>query len=134
MKTTKSKHAVFSLGYHIIFCPKYRHRVLIGDVETELKSVLAETCTTYGWELREIEVMPDHVHIFVQAGHTTAPFEIGKTLKSISAVAIFRKFPNLKRKRFWGSGLWSRGTYYATVGHISEDAIRRYIETQKERD
>lgn len=134
MKTMRSKHAVFSLGYHIIFCPKYRHRVLINDVATELKVVLAEICTNYGWLLQEIEVMPDHVHLFVQADHMTAPFEIGKTLKSISAVEIFKRFPKLKQKRFWGSGLWSRGTYYATVGHISEDAIRRYIETQKERD
>jgi putative transposase len=87
----------------------------------------------YGWELQEIEVMPDHVHIFVQADHMTAPVEIAKILKSISAVHIFHTFPKLKGRKFWGSGLWSRGTYYATVGHISEDAIRRYIESQKKR-
>lgn len=132
MKTTSSSHAVFSLGYHIIWCPKYRHSVLIGAVADELKRNLAETCT-YGWSLEEIEVMPDHVHIFIQADHLTAPVNISKTLKSISAVHIFRKFPKLKARRFWGSGLWSRGTYYATVGHISEDVIRRYIETQKDR-
>lgn len=77
--------------------------------------------------------MPDHVHIFVQADHLTAPVEIAKTLKSISAVRIFYAFPKLKSRKFWGSGLWSRGTYFASVGHISEDAIRRYIETQKVR-
>ena len=128
-----SNHAVFSLGYHIIWCPKYRHKVLTGAIETELKRILAETCTHYGWSLQEIEVMPDHVHIFVQADHLTAPVEIAKTLKSISAVHIFNTFPKLKARKFWGSGLWSRGTYYASVGHISEDAIRRYIETQKTR-
>jgi putative transposase len=78
--------------------------------------------------------MPDHVHIFVQADHTTAPVEIAKTLRSISAVHIFNKFPTLKGRKFWGSGLWSRGTYYASVGHISEDALRKYIQTQKERE
>lgn len=133
MKTTRSSHAVFSLGYHIIFCPKYRHRVLSAVIADELKRVLDEACTQRGWSLEEIEIMPDHVHLFVQADHLTAPVEIAKTLKSISATAVFTKFPKLKERKFWGSGLWSCGTYYATVGHISEDAIRRYIETQRER-
>ena len=77
--------------------------------------------------------MPDHIHIFVQADHTTAPVQIAQTLKSISAVHIFHTFPKLKGRKFWGSGLWSRGTYYATVGHISEAVIRQYIESQKTR-
>jgi putative transposase len=77
--------------------------------------------------------MPDHVHIFVQADHTTAPVTIAKTLKSISAVHLFNKFPDLKKRKFWGSDLWSQGTYSATVGHISENAVKKYIETQKER-
>jgi putative transposase len=80
-----------------------------------------------------MEILPDHVHMFVQANHLTAPVEIAKTLKSISAVHIFGRFPKLKGRRFWGSGLWSRGTYYASVGHISEESIRKYIDSQKER-
>lgn len=134
MKTLHSSHATHSLGYHIIWCPKYRHQVLKDAIEVELKRILSETCTHYGWELHELEIMPDHVHIFVQADHTVAPVEIAKTLKSISAVHIFNKFPKLKGRKFWGSGLWSRGTYYASVGHISEDAVRKYIQTQKERE
>jgi putative transposase len=104
-----------SLGYHIIWCPKYCHQVLQDAFEVELKRILAETCAHYGWKLHELESMPDHVHIFVQADHTTAPVEIAKTLKSISAVHIFNKFPTLKGRKFWGSGLWSRGTYDASV-------------------
>ena len=102
-------------------------------IEIELKRILAETCTTYGWKLQSLEIMPDHVHIFVQANPETAPGGIAKTLKSISAVHLFNKFPRLKSRKFWGSGLWSRGTYYASVGHITEDAVKRYIETQKDR-
>lgn len=133
METLHSAHATHSLGYHIIWCPKYRHQVLKNAVEIELKRILAETCKHYGWTLHELEIMPDHVHLFVQCDHTTAPVEIAKTLKSISAVHIFNKFPKLKGRKFWGSGLWSRGTYYASVGHISEDAVRQYIQTQKDR-
>lgn len=134
MQTKSSDHAKFSLGYHIVWCPKYRHSVLTGAVEVELKQILAQTCAHYGWGLESLEVMPDHVHIFVQADHMTAPVTIASTLKSISAVHIFARFPNLKRRKFWGSGLWSRGTYYASVGHISEDTVRRYIEDQKGRE
>lgn len=128
-----TNHSKFSLGYHIIWCPKYRHQVLKDIIEIELKQVLAETCAHYDWNLVSLEVMPDHVHIFVQADPETAPVNIAKTLKSISAVHLFNKFPTLKNRKFWGSGLWSRGTYYATVGHITEAAVRKYIETQKTR-
>jgi putative transposase len=131
MQTISSNHAVLSLGYHIIWCPKYRHAVLDDAVAIELKRIIAETCSVYGWELQEIEVMPDHVHIFIQADHTTAPVQIAQTLKSISAVHIFHTFPKLKGRKFWGSGLWSCGTYYATVGYISEAVIRQHIELQK---
>ena len=134
MRTISSNHAVFSLGYHIIWCPKYCHAVLGDAVAIELKHIIAETCSVYGWELQAIDVMPDHVHIFVQADHLTAPVAIAKTLKSISAVHIFHRFPKLKGRKFWGSGLWSGGTYYATVGHISEESIRRFIESHKERE
>lgn len=134
MQTMRSNHAVFSLGYHIIWCPKYRHNVLIGAVADELKTVIANICKHYQWLLQEIEVMPDHVHIFVQASHLTPPVEIAKTLKSISATQIFHKFPKLKKRKFWGSGLWSRGTYYASVGHISEDVVRKYIASQRTRE
>jgi putative transposase len=126
-------HATFSLGYHIIWCPKYRHTILDGAIAIELKRILAQTCSVYKWELVSLEVMPDRVHIFVQADHTTAPVEIAKALKSISAVHIFHTFPKLKGCKFWGSGLWSRGTYYATAGHISEEAVRQYIASQKQR-
>ena len=77
--------------------------------------------------------MPDHVHIFVSAPPQTAPAEIAKTLKSISAVRIFYQFPRLKKRKFWGSGLWSPSTYFGSVGHISEETVRKYIETQKSR-
>lgn len=134
MRTMSTNHAKFSLGYHIIWCPKYRHQILRDAVEVELKQVLAETCAHYEWKLISLEIMPDHVHIFVQANPQIAPVEIAKTLKSISAVHLFNKFPKLKRRKFWGSGLWSRGVYYASVGHITEESVRKYIETQKTRD
>ncbi len=98
-----------SLQYHIVWCTKYRHPILTGAVEVETKTILAQTCTEYGWTLKAIEVMPDHVHLLLEASPDDAPSSMARTLKSISAVLIFTAFPKLKERRFWGSGLWSRG-------------------------
>jgi putative transposase len=112
MTTKRTSHSVYNLNYHIVFVTKYRHPVLIGDIETFAKERTREICTCYRWELLEIEVMPDHVHLFVSAPPKLAPSVIASTLKSILAVDIFRAFPTLKKRRFWGSGLWTDSTYY----------------------
>lgn len=131
MEIIKTKHSICSIGYHLIWCTKYRKQILKNIVEVELKNIFGQTCSQYNWKLRSIEVMPDHVHLFVQCDHETAPINIVKTLKSISAVYIFTKFPHLKGQAFWGIGLWSKGAYYSTVGHISEEVVKKYIESQK---
>lgn len=131
MREISQNSAKHSLGYHLVWCTKYRHPVLIEALEVECKKIVAETCKANNWLLHAIEVMPDHVHIFVQASHTTSPNQIVKLLKSTSAVYLFTKFPDLKARKFWGSGLWSRGAYYTSVGSVSEGAIKKYIEDQK---
>lgn len=133
MQKISENNCVHSIGYHIIWCPKYRHCVLTDDIAIETKHIIAQTCAEYGWILHAIEIMPDHVHLFIQTDHQVAPINVVQTLKSISAVYIFTKFPKLKSRKFWGSGLWSRGTYYGSVGSVSEDAVKHYIETQYNR-
>lgn len=133
MQKISAKHAAHSLGYHLIWTPKYRHQALDERIGVDLKRIISQTCAEYDWLLHEIEVMEDHVHVFVQASHEVAPVEIAKTLKGISAVYLFERFPKLKGRKFWGSGMWSRGTYYASVGSISEKVVQDYIRTQKER-
>ena len=103
-----NNNSVSSLQYHIVWCTKYRHPILTGAVEVETKTILAQTCTEYGWTLKAIEVMPDHVHLFLEASPDDAPSSIARTLKSISAVHIFTAFPKLKERKFWGSGLWNQ--------------------------
>jgi putative transposase len=131
VKIYNDNHCVHEIAYHIIFCTKYRHPIIKDAVEIELKKILAETCEQYGWKLETMETMPDHVHLFIRTDHMTAPVEIAKTLKSISAVYLFTTFPKLKAKKFWGSGLWSRSTYYGAVGHVSEETVKKYIEDQQ---
>ncbi len=92
---------------------------------------IGEICESYGYTLIQMETMPDHLHIFLSAPPTIAPAEIVRTLKSITASTIFKTFPQLKRKYFWGSGLWSRGYYIGTAGNASAETIKKYIENQK---
>lgn len=127
----KINHCVYNINYHIVFCPKYRHKVIKGRVEDTVKQTIQEVCTNYGYTLIQMETMPDHLHLFVSAPPTIAPTEIVKTLKSITAITVFKTFPWLKKKYFWGSGLWSRGYYIGTAGNVSAETIRKYIEAQK---
>lgn len=91
-------------------------------------------CRDYGCELLNLEVMPDHLHLFVSAPPAIAPADIVKTIKSITAVKIFKHFPSLKAKKFWGSGLWSKGYYVGTAGTVTSETIQKYIQEQKLRD
>jgi putative transposase len=132
MRKKFEKNCVHELGLHLVFCPKYRKPIFTGIVEIELKHILSQTCAEYGWGVELLEIMPDHVHLFIQINPSDCPNEIARTLKSISAVYIFTRFPELKGRKFWGSGLWSTGVYYGSVGNVNEQTIREYINGQKE--
>lgn len=129
--TKTTSHSVYNLNYHIVLVTKYRNKVLKDDIETYVKNEVPKICGRCDWEQLALEVMPDHVHLFVSAPPTTVPVMISKTIKSILAVGIFKTFPTLKQKRFWGSGLWSDGTYYGSAGSVSAEIIKRCIENQK---
>ena len=125
--TKTAAHCVYNLNYHIVLVTKYRNKVLTGDIERFVKEQVPLICAQYEWETLALEVMPEHVHLFVSAGPLTAPNTIAKTVKSILAVAVFRQFPTLKARRFWGSGLWSDGCYCrmgATMGALGPSPPR----------
>jgi len=77
--------------------------------------------------------MPDHVHILVSCSPEYSPREIAQTLKSVSAVTMFTKHPTLKKRNFWGSGMWSRSTYYGSVGNTDLETIKEYVKNQKQK-
>jgi len=127
---TKNAGAVFNLSYHIVFCPKYRRRVLVGDVETRLKHILYATAQQYGVLIETMEVMPDHVHLFVTSDPTRCVAEIVNRLKGASSRILRQEFPHLVSRM---PTLWSRSYYAGTVGHVSEATVKKYIENQKGR-
>lgn len=124
-------HCKYLVQYHIIWCPKFRFSVLKNGVDETLKQILTQICDKYGYIIKALEVMPDHIHIFIDCPHTVAPCDVVRTLKSISAIELFRSYPELKRFYARCGALWSPGHFISTIGHISEETIRKYIEEQK---
>jgi putative transposase len=104
---------------------------LQGNVEIELKRIIDEICMKYGYQCIEKEVMPDHIHLFLSLKPTVAPSDVVRTLKSISAIELFKSFPALKK--FYGrcGSLWGSGYFVTTVGNATAETIKKYIQEQK---
>lgn len=120
--------SVFSLKYHLVWCPKYRRSVLVGPVEERLKELLREKAETLRVSIEALEVMPDHVHLFVNADPTEAVQHLVNQFKGATSRILRQEFPPLRSRL---PSLWSRSYYAGTVGHVSEATVRRYIEAQK---
>lgn len=129
-----ASHCKYLIQYHIIWCPKFRFSVLQDKVDITLKQILQNICEEYGYHIKALEVMPDHIHLFVDVPQTVAPCDVVRTLKSKSAIALFRVFPQLKQFYARCGVLWSRGYFVSTVGHISEATVMQYIEEQKQHE
>ena len=124
----KNAGAVFSLKHHIVWCPKYRRPVLVPPVDARLKDLLAEVAASHGMTIHAVEVMPDHVHLFVESDPTLCVAEIVNRFKGRTSRVLRQEFPSLRSRL---PTLWSRSYFAATVGAVSERTIRRYIEAQK---
>ena len=125
---TASHTAVYNINFRIIWCPKYRRPVLVDQVENRLKALLHEKADGLGISIQTMEVMPDHVHLFVSSPSTLAPHYIVGQLKGYTSRILRKEFPSLNSRL---PSLWTRSYYIESVGHLSEATIRQYIEDQK---
>lgn len=125
---TKNAGAVFALKAHLVWCPKYRRPVLVGAVESRLKELIHQIAAEYEWTVEGLEIMPDHVHLFLQFDPRFSIADIANRLKGTSSRALRDEFPALRSRL---PTLWSRSYYAGTVGNVSEATIRRYIAEQK---
>jgi putative transposase len=126
----RTKHAVFDIKYHLVWIPKYRKHILKGDVAQYTKEVLQRVAEEYGFWVYTMELMEDHVHVFMEVPPKYSPAEVVQILKSVSAREVFKKFRRLRRD-FWSGELWSDGYFVRSVGDkVTADVIRRYIEYQ----
>jgi putative transposase len=124
-------HCKYLCQYHIIFCPKFRFSVLGENVEHYINEIFTKIAEKYEYEIISMKIMPDHIHLFIGAKPTLAPVDIVRTIKSISAIELFKQFPSLKKFYSKCGVLWSKGEFISTIEKISEKIIKKYIEEQK---
>ena len=130
MSIRRTKHAVYELKYHLVWIPKYRKHILSGEVSEYLKEVFQRIAEGYEFRIDTMQVVEDHVHIFVEAPPRYSPAQVVQVMKSVSAREVFRKFPKL-RKQLWAREFWSDGYFVRSVGDkVTADIIRKYIEYQ----
>lgn len=122
-------HAVYSCQYHIIWCPKYRRKVLTNGIDERLREIIIEKQEDYGYSVIEMEIMPDHVHLLIDVDPTRYGVNnVVSKIKGYSSHVLREEFPQLKTKL---PTLWSRARFISTVGAVSLDVVKRYIEDQK---
>jgi putative transposase len=127
MKYQRDEHRIHLIVYHLIWCPKRRKPVLVGAVEAECRKLIHQKCAGHGWEVLELAIQPDHVHLFVRAWPTTPAAEVIKECKGLTSFRLRKQFPHLLKL----PSLWTRSYFASTAGNVSAETIRRYIEAQK---
>jgi len=125
---THSNTCVYNVAYHLIWCPKYRRKVLVGKVEKDLRRLLKLKAKEVDARIENLDVLPDHVHVFIKTKPTASPHWIVQQLKGYTSRILREKHPSLKSRL---PSLWTRSYYCESVGHISEDTIKKYIDEQK---
>ena len=130
MGIRRTKHAVYDIKYHLVWIPKYRKDVLSGEVGEYLKEIFQRIAEEYELVIDTMEVMEDHVHIFVEVPPRYSPARVVQIMKSISAREVFKEFPEI-RKQLWAGELWNDGYFVRSVGDkVTADIIRKYIKYQ----
>ena len=119
---------VYKNQFHVVFCPKYRRPVLVDGVDVRLKEILLEKAAELDVKILSMEIMPEHVHLFISFDPRLMLHKIIKILKGSSSRILREEFPSLKSRL---PSLWTRSYFSCSVGHIGEAAVRRYIEEQK---
>lgn len=128
MKYNRDNHYIYKCTYHVIFCPKYRRKVLVDGIDVRLKELLVSIASTKGFEILSMEVMPDHIHLLLSVHPEIGILDLVKSIKKTTAVKLRKEFPALKTRL---PNLWTRSAFITTTGSINMDVVKKYIEDQK---
>ena len=125
-----SEHLIFKCNYHVIFCPKYRHKILTGKVSIRLKEICLEVAKAHDFIIEEIETDKNHVHMIINCNPRYGVMKCIQVLKQVIAYRLFEEFPHIKKTKLWGGKFWSRSSFVSTVGNVSLEVVKQYIENQ----
>jgi putative transposase len=127
MDYQRDEHRVHLIVYHLVWCPKRRKKVLVGPVAKDCDRIIREKCDEMGWQVLELAIQPDHVHLFIKVWPTTSAYEVVRQCKGKTSHDLRQKYKHLLRL----PSLWTRSYFASTAGNVSAQTIQRYIEAQK---
>jgi putative transposase len=127
LQVGRTRYTHYTIAYHLVWIPKYRRKILSGEVQAETKRLLRECCERHGLTLLALETDIDHIHVFVSAPPRFSPALIANLLKGDSSRGLRAKFPHLG-KLCGKDHLWTQSYYVGTAGRVSAETIKRYIE------
>ena len=129
----KLSHVIWHCQYHIVWVPKYRYRILQGKVGFEVGKSVRVRSERVGCSIVELNVRPDHVHLLVKILPKVSVSELMGRVKGRTALQVFRQFPYLKERPYWGNHFWAKGYCVDTVG-VDAEMIRKYVKYQEEKE
>ncbi len=132
-KYKKQSHVVWKCDYHIVWTPKYRFRILTGIVKELIEKDIYMLCEWKSSEIVELNIQSDHIHLIVSVPPKVSISTLMGTIKGKLAIKLFKSYPQLKKKPYWGNHFWSRGYFVNTIG-LNEDLIKRYVKYQEKED
>ncbi|MBW4615063.1 MAG: IS200/IS605 family transposase [Desmonostoc vinosum HA7617-LM4] len=128
-KFKSNNNVVYSCKYHVIFCPKYRRKVLVNAIASRLKELLAQIAIEIKVEILEMEIMPDHVHLLIDIDPQFGVHRVVKRFNGTTSRYLRLEFPELKSRL---PSLWTNSYFVSTVGGAPLDVVKMYIQNQKE--
>jgi len=133
MEIKSGRGCVYSIQYHIVWCVKYRHKILNTKVETRLIELLKQIASDNNFLIVEINSDLDHIHLLIDCSPQHYIPDMIKALKGVSARLLMKEFGDELKKKLWGGHLWNPSYFIATVSENTEEQIRNYIKSQKEK-
>ncbi len=129
-KYKKLSHVIYKCDYHIVWVPKYRFRILTGEIKQLVEGDIRMLCEWKKCEIQEMNIQIDHIHIVLSIPPKVSVSDLMGTLKGKLAIKLFKSYPKMKQKPYWGNHFWARGYFVSTVG-IDEEVIKRYVKYQE---
>jgi putative transposase len=123
-----NNNVVYRCTYHVVWCPKYRRKVIGGPAEARLKQIIREVCAERDAPIIELETMPDHVHLLVVCDPQYGIHRLVKQIKGRTSRLLRQEFPHLKTRL---PTLWTNSYFVATVGGATLEIVKRYVENQR---
>ena len=131
-KVVYGRGYVYLIKYHIVWCTKYRHKVLVDEIDDKLKEIIEGIAKDNNFTIEEMETDLDHIHLLISCSPQHYIPNIIKALKGVSARLLFKEFPELKNE-LWEGHIWNPSYFVATVSENTEEQIREYIKSQKQK-